>query len=134
MHITHPWVRETPKGSTITAGYAKIKNDGKEDDRLIGASLKSAEKSELHATAIEEGVAKMRALPDGIAIRRGETVELKPGAFHIMFLGLKRPLSADEYVDGSLMFEKAGKVSIDFYVEPLASEQGPNDGGEHHKD
>ncbi len=62
----------------------------------------------------------MRPLPDGVAIKPGETVELKPEGAHIMFLNLKTSLDADQYVDGSLTFEKAGKIDVEFYVEPAA--------------
>jgi copper(I)-binding protein len=129
LQIVHPFVREAAGGSKVTAGYAKITNTGKEADRLIGASLKTAEKAELHATVIEDGVAKMRPQPDGIPIGPGATVELKPGSFHIMFLGLKSSPEPDQFVDGSLTFEKAGTVPIEFYVEPLPG--GGESGGEH---
>jgi copper(I)-binding protein len=121
IEVTHPWVRETPKGVRVAAGYVKIKNSGSEADRLIGASLKGAEKGELHESSVEDGIARMRRKPDGIPIAPGETIELKPGALHIMFLGLESSLDADGYVDGSLKFEKAGDMPLDFYVEPLAA-------------
>jgi copper(I)-binding protein len=132
LEITHPWVRETPKGTDVTAGYVKIKNTGKEADRLIDASLKGASKAELHGTVVEDGVSKMRLQPNGLPILPGETLELKTGGFHMMFLGLKTTLNADEYVDGSLTFEKAGKVPVEFYVESLSSEGKPRAEHEHH--
>ena len=37
LKIAHPWVRATPRGQAVGAGYVKIVNTGKETDRLIGA-------------------------------------------------------------------------------------------------
>jgi copper(I)-binding protein len=37
---------------------------------------------------MENGVAKMRPI-QGLEIKPGETVELKPGSFHVMFVDLK---------------------------------------------
>ena len=129
IEVMHPWVRETLKGTDVAAGYAKIKNTGKKPDRLVEASLKGAAKGELHETVVEENISKMRPLTEGIVIPPGQTVELKPGALHIMFLGLKTSLDPDQYVDGSLSFEKAGKMEVEFYVEPLAGTNKPDDKG-----
>jgi hypothetical protein len=59
---------------------------------------------------------KMRALPAGLEIKAGETVELKPGSLHLMFLGLVRPLVTDERVRGTLTFERAGTIEIEYLV------------------
>jgi copper(I)-binding protein len=59
----------------------------------------------------------MRPVPDGIEIGPGQTVLLEPSGRHIMFVDLKTSLDADTYVDGSLTFEKAGKVPVEFFVE-----------------
>ncbi|SHN93068.1 hypothetical protein BHECKSOX_2101, partial [Bathymodiolus heckerae thiotrophic gill symbiont] len=42
----------------------------------------------------------------------GETLMLKPMSYHIMFMGLKKPLSEVETVDISLKFKNAGNVPI----------------------
>ncbi len=117
LQIDHPWIRATPKGSTVTAGYLTVVNKGKAPDRLIGASLKGAGSAELHETTVVDGIAKMRPLTDGIEIGAGQTVSLEPSGRHIMFSGLTTSFEADTYIDGSLTFEKAGKVPVEFFVE-----------------
>jgi copper(I)-binding protein len=117
--ISHPWIRATTPGITITAGYARITNTGKAADRLVGASLKSAAKGELHSTTTVNGVAKMRSVPNGIAIPAGKTVDLGAAGFHFMFSGLSAPLEAENYLPGTLVFEKAGEIAVEFFVEPL---------------
>jgi hypothetical protein len=62
----------------------------------------------------------MRPLANGLQIKPGETVEFAPGSFHIMLVGLKRPLAAGNHVKSTLMFEKAGAVDVEFDVLPMA--------------
>lgn len=135
IDISHPWVRAMPGGATLTAGYAKITNKGKEPDRLIAASLKDAARAELHETLTEDGINRMRPLVGGIEIPAGATVTLATGGLHIMFLDIAKPLDEETYVPGSLTFEKAGKLDLEFYVEPLtgrAGEATSSSSGEHH--
>jgi copper(I)-binding protein len=66
--------------------------------------------------AMEKGVAKMRQLKDGLEIKPGQTVELKPGATHVMLVDLKKPLSKDDHFKATLVFEKAGMAEVEFDV------------------
>jgi len=79
---------------------------------------------------MEQGVAKMRPVEGGLEIKPGETVELKPGSFHIMLTGLKQPLEKGQKVWGTLEFEKAGKVDIEYAVEALGA-ASPAPAGQH---
>ena len=89
LEIADPWTRAS--SGQVAGGFLKITNKGSQADRLIGGSLDNADKVEVHETTMENSVAKMRPVAGGIAIKPGETVELKPGSFHIMFMGLKQP-------------------------------------------
>ena len=124
LDISDPWSRATPKGSSVAAGYMKIKNNGSTPDRLIGGSSDVAAKFEVHEMKIEDGVAKMRPVKGGLEIKPGETVELKPGSFHVMFVDLKKPLSAGDHFMATLAFENAGTVSVDYDVRAMGSEPG----------
>ncbi len=122
LDISDPWSRATPKGSSVAAGYMKITNNGSTPDRLVSGSSDVASKFEVHEMSMENGVAKMRPVKGGLEIKPGETVELKPGSFHVMFAGLKKPLSAGEHFKATLVFEKAGPVSVDYDVLALGSQ------------
>lgn len=118
LKIAHPWVRATPRGQAVGAGYVKIVNTGKETDRLIGASIDGAAMAELHETIVDDaGVAQMRMRPEGFEIAPGATLELKPLGPHVMFMGLAKPFERDLKVDGTLVFEKAGAVAVEFFIE-----------------
>src|SRR5205823_1353649 len=98
IEIKHPWSRATPKGSEVAGGFMTLINTGTEPDRLVGGSTASAGKFEIHESALEDGVMKMRPLPKGLEIKPGQTVELKPGSYHLMFVGLKEPFEKDKRV------------------------------------
>ena len=115
--IDHPWSRATPKGAAVAGGYLKITNTGTTPDRLTGGTTDAAKKFEIHEMKMEGSVMKMRELSGGIEIPPGATVELKPGSYHIMMTTLARPFAKGDFVKASLIFEKAGKVDIEFAVD-----------------
>jgi hypothetical protein len=51
----------------------------------------------------------------------GATVELKPGGYHIMFMGLKAPFAKDASIPVTLVFEKAGSIDVEMKVEAMGS-------------
>jgi copper(I)-binding protein len=130
IKIDHPWSRATPKGASVAGGYMKITNTGTTPDRLIGGSTAAAPKFEIHEMSMDGGVMKMRALPKGIEIKPGQTVELKPGGYHLMFVGITAPLEQGKRVKGTLEFEKAGKIEVEYAVEAIGST--PKGGGHSH--
>ena len=121
LDISDPWSRATPKGASVAAGYMKIKNNGPTPDRLISGSSDVAPRFEVHEMRMENGVAKMRQVTGGLEIKPGETVELKPGSLHAMFVGLKKQLSAGDHFKATLVFEKAGPVSVEYDVRAMGA-------------
>jgi periplasmic copper chaperone A len=117
LEIKHPWARATPKGATVAGGYMTIINTGTAPDRLVRFSSPAAGKFEIHEMKMENGIMKMRPLPNGIEIKPGQTVELKPGSYHLMFVDLKQPFQKGERVKGAIEFEKAGKMEVEYAVE-----------------
>lgn len=127
--IDNPWTRATPPGAQVAAGYARITNTGSEVDRLIGGSAEGASGVEVHEMMMDNNVMKMRALSDGLEIKPGETVELKPGSYHLMMLGLRGAYKEGEKVIGALTFEKAGSVDVEFAVEAIGAAGSHRDHG-----
>ncbi len=121
MAISAARSRVTPAGAPVAGGYLTITNSGQQADRLLSASIEIADQTEIHDMSTKDGVMSMRTLPDGLPIKPGETVELKPGSLHLMFLKPKRPLVEGEVLKGQLVFEKAGTVSVEFKVEGMGS-------------
>ena len=116
LTIVHPRAFETPATAKTGAGYLTVVNDGEESDTLLAVQA-DFPKVMLHKTEEVDGVAKMSHV-EHIAIPAGETVELAPGGYHVMFMGLDGdPFETGETIPATLVFEKAGEVAVEFKVE-----------------
>ncbi len=82
---------------------------------------------------VKDGVMTMRPVEGGLEIPAGSKVELKPGAYHLMFTGLKRQPKQGEKFPATLTFEKAGSVKVEFAVEGMG-EMGGGDMDMDHAD
>ncbi len=132
LQISSPWARATPKGAQIGGGYLRITNTGTTPDRLTGGSTAVASRLEVHEMSMSGGTMKMRQLSNGLEIKPGETVELKPGGLHIMFVQLKQQLQQGQHFKATLEFEKAGKVDVDFDIAGIGAKGGPASGHRGH--
>ena len=119
--IHHPWSRQTPAGAKAAAGFMTITNTGQQDDRLIGATAEISAIAQIHEMKMEGDVMKMAELPDGLVIPAGGSVELRPKSLHIMFMGLKAPVKEGETFSGTLTFEKAGTIEVDYEVKGMTA-------------
>lgn len=119
--ISHPWTRATPEGAKTGAGYLTITNKGKETDKLTGGSFEDADEVQIHEMKMEGEKMTMRQLQDGLEIKPGDTVKLAPGGYHLMFIGLKKPIAKGSNVKGSLSFEKAGNVDVEYKAEGVGA-------------
>lgn len=124
ISIDAPWTRATPAGSKVAGGFMKLQNKGQEPDRLIGGSSPIAGRIEVHEMAMIDNVMKMRELTSGLEVKPGQSVELKPGSYHVMFMDLKQALKEGEKFKGTLVFEKAGKVEVEYTVRGMGAQSG----------
>lgn len=93
------------------AAYMVIENQGGASDKLLSVSSDVAQFIEVHKTEMQDGV--MRMMPvEFIEIPANSRVELKPGGFHIMLIGLKRDLVPGDEINLILNFEIAGEVPV----------------------
>ena len=110
-------IRATAPGMTATGGYLTIHNHSDEDDRLVGVVADFAAKAEIHSMVHENGVMKMRALPDGIEIPAGGMVKLAPGGLHLMLMGLKQTLQAGQMLEVELIFASGRTLRLPAHVK-----------------
>jgi periplasmic copper chaperone A len=123
IEISQPWSRATPATAPSAGGFLTLTNKGSAPDRLIAVQSPAARQVEVHEMKMDGAVMRMRELSDGLALPPGQTVELKPGGYHVMFIGLKAPFAKDQRVPATLVFEKAGRVDVEFTVEALGATQ-----------
>jgi copper(I)-binding protein len=130
IQLENAWARRAPSivqggesnqgGDATTAGngalYVTISNHGSEADALLAASTDVATTVEFHATVEQDGKMIMRPLPK-YDVPAGGRLEMKPGGYHIMLIGLKQDLKSGETLNVGLSFEKAGQMSVEAPVK-----------------
>jgi copper(I)-binding protein len=125
IEISEAWARATPGQARNGAAYMVIENTADTADRLVSASSPVAERVELHAHTIVDGVARMREI-EGIEVYPAEPVILQPGGLHLMLLGLTTPLQEGERFPVTLGFAEAGSVTAEVEIR-----RGMPGGGTH---
>lgn len=121
LTLEHAWTRATPPKARAGGGYLTITNHGSEADRLISGKADFAKRTEIHEMAVIDDVMKMRKLDDGLEIPAGGTATLKPGGYHVMFMGMTEGLTEGTVVDVTLTFAKAGDVVIRMPVSKVGA-------------
>ena len=124
LEIDHPFARATPPNAPVSGGYMTIRNSGEEADRLISGEADFADRVEIHEMKMDGEVMKMRQLADGLEIPAGGEVVLKPGGYHVMFIGIDSQFKDGETRNVKLTFEKAGSIEIGFDVQDMRAMQG----------
>jgi periplasmic copper chaperone A len=120
LQIIHPHIPQPAASAKAAGGFMAISNTGTEPDRLIGVETGIAMKAEVHESKVDEnGVGTMEHV-DAIEILPGETVNLEHGGYHVMLMGLTGPLMEGEMHKAVLIFERAGRVEIEFMIDPPA--------------
>lgn len=118
LEIGHPYARATVPGQPAAGAYLSIENKGSTPDRLVSVTSPVAKSGEIHTMTMEGNVMKMRELNGGLEVKPGQKIAMQPGnGYHIMLMGLSKPLQAGDKVPATLTFEKAGKVEVTFNVE-----------------
>ena len=117
---------ETPVPGVTAGGYLTLTNSGKQPDRLMRAESPAAKSVELHRMSMDGGMMQMRALPEGLAIAPGETVELAPGGLHLMLFGTAQALRAGDSLPLTLVFKKAGRVPVQLQVRAREDQAAPH--------
>ncbi|MCA1324184.1 copper chaperone PCu(A)C [Herbaspirillum sp. alder98] len=122
LDIGHPYARATVPGQPAGGAYLSIENKGTAADRLVALSTPAAKTTEIHTMAMEGNVMKMREVDGGLEIKPGQKIAMQPGnGYHIMLMGLTKPLKAGDKLPLTLTFEKAGRVDVTINVEDLAA-------------
>jgi copper(I)-binding protein len=119
LEITHPFATPSPPGATVGAAYfATLQNNGGKPDKLLRATTPASTSVEMHSMNVDaQGVMRMREV-DGIAIAPKASIRMRPGmGFHLMLVGLNKPLKEGDTFPMSLQFENAGKVDVKVYVQ-----------------
>jgi len=121
IEISDAWARARGATAKVAGAFLTVHNTSGQDDRIVSVQSPIAGRVELHTTKMTDGVMKMIHMKDGIEVKAGATVMLKPGAYHVMFMGLKHKLPEGSTFPLTLTFEKAGKIDITVMVKKVGA-------------
>lgn len=133
--IHDAYARASGMSAMAGAAFFEIMNHGDEDDRLVSATSDVAKRVELHTHKEDaNGVMKMMEVEEGFAIPAGGKHALQRGGDHVMFMGLNQPFEDGSTVAVTLVFEKAGEMSVEIPVDLKRMPKGGHmDHGHDHK-
>lgn len=118
--VSEPWVRATVPQQKATGAYMELKSDA--DARLVSVSSPAAGVAEVHEMAVVDDLMTMRRLAS-LELPAGRAVELKPGGYHVMLIGLKQQVKEGEQVPLTLVIERRDgqreTVEVRASVRPL---------------
>ncbi len=122
IEIDGAYVRGLPPGQPNTAAFMRLYNDTSDDMTLIGAETSAAKRVEIHQHSHHNGVMQMRQV-HSVDIGAGQVFEFKSGGYHIMLIGLAKPLRHGDTVDFDLVFASGAKVSMTLPVQSVLKEK-----------
>ena len=117
--IERPWALATTKLDAFAIGFVSLINIGASSDRLKSATTERSERVEIYSVTLTTGRVQRRRLTDGLELGARSVTDLKPGGYHLRFVGLKRPLQKGESFNVRFNFEKAGAVDVLFLTTGL---------------
>ncbi|MEO6749473.1 MAG: copper chaperone PCu(A)C [Casimicrobiaceae bacterium] len=120
LSIDRPYARATPPGADIGGAYMTIGNSGPADDTLIGASTPVAGSVQIHTMSMDGNVMRMREVAN-LDIPPGKEVALTPDGYHLMLVGLKKPLVEGTRVPLTLRFAHAGAIDVEAAVQSMSA-------------
>lgn len=118
IQIKDGFVREVPPNQTISAAFMTIQNNDMSDHKVVSASSPAAKIVELHTHTHENGMMKMRQIPQ-IDLPAGADAMLKPGGLHIMLIDLTAPLASDKPVPVTIKFEDGSEKTMELPVKSV---------------
>ena len=116
LEFSDPWVRAAPEDATQAAAFVAIANKAAAPDRLVGASTPLAETVEIHGIKVVGPDIKMKQMAEGLVVYPGDIRTLKPRGYHLLLQGVKEPLTRGSRLALTLVFEKAGPLTVEFEV------------------
>ncbi|CAM3917858.1 copper chaperone PCu(A)C [Roseateles saccharophilus] len=102
VKVEDAWVRATVAPQKTTGAFMQL--TASRPLKVVAVSSPLAAVVEIHEMKMDGGVMKMRAV-DALPLPAGQAVALKPGSYHVMLMGLQRPIQAGETVPLTLTVE-----------------------------
>lgn len=118
LQVNNPYAREVPPGAPASASFMELKNPTGQDIVITNAQSAAADIVELHTHTHDNGVMRMRQIPQIVVPAHGQTT-LQPGGLHIMLIEPLEPLTAGQTVKVTLEFADGSQKTVEMPVKSL---------------
>lgn len=108
------WSRPAGQGAT-GAGFMTLANPDAKPDALVAAQSPLAREVQIHQSSMKGGIASMQKAAR-VPVPAGGRVTFAPGGYHLMLMGLTKPLKAGDTVPVTLTFASGARVKASFVV------------------
>ena len=122
LTFENAWVKAAEKG--MTAAFGTLVNTTGAEVTVVSAATPVSPMVELHEIAGTGGQTEMKEKDGGFVIPAGGELELKPGGYHIMLMGLRQKLEPGGEVAFTLNLKDGTKAEVTAVVKSF---QGGNE-------
>ena len=118
--VKDAWVRGTVPAQSVTGAFMTLTSSA--DAKLVGVKTPIAMEAQIHESTMKGDVSHMHAV-ESVALPAGKPVQLKPGGYHVMLMGLSKAVTKAQKVPITLEIVEAdgkrSKVEVQADVRPL---------------
>jgi len=115
VSVRDAWVRESPPGVAMMAGYMELRNNTSRRRILVAASSSAFESVMIHRTIVKGGMAGM-VHASQIELAPNASLIFAPGGYHLMLMNPKRTLRTGDPVVINLEFRGGLVLPVAFEV------------------
>lgn len=118
--VQNAWVRATVPQQKVAGVFFDIQTT--ENLQLVEVQSSVAANAELHEMKLENDVMRMRPV-EKLELPAGKKVNLKPGGYHLMLMGLKNQIKVGDVIPLRLILQDKNKkqqiVDIKVTAKPI---------------
>jgi copper(I)-binding protein len=85
LTIIDAWIKNLPPSIPVRAGYMTIHNPGKTEVSILSIRSDAFASVEIHRSFMQDGMMRMEPV-GALSIAPGNSVQLKPGDYHLMMM------------------------------------------------
>ena len=115
VSVRDAWVRESPPGVAMMAGYMALQNNTSRSQVIVAAHSSDFETVMIHRTIVKNGMAGMEHAPQ-VELAPNASLIFAPGGYHLMLMNPKRTLRAGNSVVINLEFRGGLVLPVAFEV------------------
>lgn len=117
LKVEDAWVRLSP--TRLSGAFMTLSNPSSKPVKVVGVQSPAAARAEIHQTVTlnnSQGEATGMRPVAALVIPAGGKVELGPGGYHIMLIGLKQPLKEGQKLKLTLKLGDGQLLSVEATV------------------